>query len=131
MKSKENEKLTTHVLDTYRIIDYVKNHKYDNRVVMLKNKNLPTIKVKNITTDIYIPMVKENVTEFLNEEEMEKINFKYNLTKEIDSNYSKGDNLGYIDILVGDEVIDSYNVYLEDDIFNKNQIIYKNGCNIC
>ena len=52
---------------------------------------------------------------------MEKINFKYNLTKEIDSNYSKGDNLGYIDILVGDEVIDSYNVYLEDDIFNKNQ----------
>ena len=121
MKSKENEKLTTHVLDTYRIIDYVKNHKYDNRVVMLKNKNLPTIKVKNSTTDIYIPMVKENVTEFLNEEEMEKINFKYNLTKEIDSNYSKGDNLGYIDILVGDEVIDSYNVYLEDDIFNKNQ----------
>ena len=85
---------------------------------MLKNKNLPTIKVKNSTTDIYIPMVKEDVKEFLNEEEMSKVNFKYNLTKEIDSNYKKGDNLGYVDILVGDEIIDTYNVYLEDDIFN-------------
>ena len=121
MKSKENEKLTTHVLDTYKIIDYVKNHKYDNRIVLLKNKNLPVVKVKNSTTDIYIPMIKESVTEFLNEEEMAKVNFKYNLTKEIDSNYKKGDNLGYIDILVGDEVIDTYNVYLEDDIFNKNR----------
>ena len=121
MKSKENEKLTTHVLDTYKIIDYVKNHKYDNRIVLLKNKNLPVVKVKNSTTDIYIPMIKESVTEFLNEEEMAKVNFKYNLTKEIDSNYKKGDNLGYIDILVGDEVIDTYNVYLEDDIFNKSR----------
>ena len=66
-------------------------------------------------------MIKESVTEFLNEEEMAKVNFKYNLTKEIDSNYKKGDNLGYIDILVGDEVIDTYNVYLEDDIFNKSR----------
>ena len=121
MKSKENEKLTTHVLDTYKIIDYVKNHKYDNRIVLLKNKNLPVVKVKNSTTDIYIPMIKESVTEFLNEEEMAKVNFKYTLTKEIDSNYKKGDNLGYIDILVGDEVIDTYNVYLEDDIFNKSR----------
>ena len=49
---------------------------------------------------------------------MSKVNLRYNLAKEIDSNYKKGDNLGYIDILVGDEVIDTYNVYLEDDIFN-------------
>ena len=118
MKSKENEKLTTHVLDTYKIIDYVKKHKYENRTVLLKNKNLPEIKVKNSTTDIYIPMVKEDIKEFLNEEEMAKLNFKYNLTKEIDSHYKKGDNLGYIDILVGDELIDTYNVYLEDDIFD-------------
>lgn len=120
MKCKENEKLTTHVLDTYKIIDYIKNHKYENRIVLIKNKNLPTIKVKNSTTDIYIPMVKENVIEFLNEEEMSKINYEYNLTKEIDSNFTKGDNLGYIDIKVGDEIVDTYNVYLEDDIFHQN-----------
>ena len=121
MKSKENEKLTTHVLDTYKIIDYVKNHKYENRIVLLKNKNLPEIKVKNSTNDIYITMIKENVYEFLNEEEMSQIKYEYNITKEIDSNYNKGDNLGYIDILVGDEIIDTYNIYLEDDIFGKNK----------
>ena len=51
---------------------------------------------------------------------MRKINYEYNLTKEIDSNFTKGDNLGYIDIKVGDEIIDTYNVYLEDDIFHQN-----------
>ncbi len=117
MKSEENEKLTTHVLDTYRIINYIKERKYENRIVLLKNKNLPEIKVKNSTTDIYIPMVKEDVKEFLNEEELSKVNFKYNLAKEIDSSYKKGDNLGYVDILVGDQLIDTYNVYLEEDIF--------------
>ena len=117
MKSEENEKLTTHVLDTYKIINYIKERKYENRIVLLKNKNLPEIKVKNSTTDIYIPMVKEDVKEFLNEEELSKVNFKYNLAKEIDSSYKKGDNLGYVDILVGDQLIDTYNVYLEEDIF--------------
>ena len=118
MRSEENEKLTTHILDTYRIINYIKSHKYENRIVLLKNKNLPVVKVKNSTTDIYIPMIKEDIKEFLNEEEMLRINFKYNLTKEIDSSYKKGDNLGYVDILVGDEVIDTYNVYLEDVILS-------------
>ena len=59
----------------------------------------------------------EDVKEFLNEEELSKVNFKYNLAKEIDSSYKKGDNLGYVDILVGDQLIDTYNVYLEEDIF--------------
>ncbi len=118
MRSEENEKLTTHILDTYRIINYVNTHNYANRIVLSKNMNLPTIKVKNSTTDIYLPMIKEDVKEFLNEEEMANINIKYNLAKEINNNYKKGDTLGYIDILVGDELIDTYNVYLEDDIFN-------------
>ncbi len=117
MKSSENEKLTTHVLDTYRIINYIKKNNYENRKVLEHNKPLPTIKVKNSTIDTYLPTIKKDVYEFLNDEEFANISLDYNITKEIDNNFKKGDNLGYIDIKVKDEVIDTYNIYLEDDLF--------------
>ena len=117
MKCSENEKLSTHVIDTYRIINYIKKNKYENRKVLEKNKQLPAIKVKNSTIDTYLPTIKKDIYEYLNEEELSNLTLEYNLTKEIDSNFEKGDNLGYIDIKVKDEVIDTYNIFLEDELF--------------
>ena len=119
MKSKENEKLTQHVLDTHRIINYIKNNNYEDRKVLGKNKNLEAIKVVNSTIDSYVPMISKDIYEYLNDKELESLNYKYNIAKSIDSTYKRGDNLGYIDILVGNELIDTYNVYLDQDIFVK------------
>lgn len=119
MKSKENEKLTQHVLDTHRIINYIKSNNYEDRKVLDKNKNLDAIKVVNSTIDSYVPLINKDIYEYLNDKELESLNYKYNIAKKIDSSYKRGDNLGYIDIFIGNELIDTYNVYLDQDIFVK------------
>ena len=119
MKSTENEKLSQHVLDSYKIINYIKEHKYDNRVILKKNVSLNSIKVENSTTDTYVPTVDKEVRAYLNEEEIQKVKYNYNITKVIDNTYKKGDNLGYVDVVIGDDVIYTYDVYLNDNIFEK------------
>ncbi len=119
MKSKENEKLTTHVIDTYKIINYIKEHQYENRLILKKKTSLKEIKVENSTIDTYIPMIDRDIYLFLNEEEVKRVKFDYNITKKIDNTFEKGDNLGFVDITVDGEVLYTYDVYLDDNLFEQ------------
>ena len=64
-------------------------------------------------------MVDKNIELFLNEEEVKKVKFNYNITSTIDNSYSKGDNLGYVDIIIDDDVLYTYDIYLNDNIYER------------
>ena len=57
----------------------------------------------------------------LTDEEFNNIKIDYNIADEISPDNEIGDNLGYIDILVNDEIIDTYHFYLKDEIFSYHQ----------
>lgn len=116
-KSALNEKLTTHVLDSYKVYQYIKDHHYENRVVLKKGEELKKIKVDESTTSEYITYVDKDVSVFLNDEEASRVKVEPKIVEEINSEYKKGDILGYVDITLDGEVLKSYYVYLNDEIF--------------
>lgn len=116
-KSELNEKLTTHILDSYKVYNYIKEHNYSNRIVLEKNQQLKKIKVLDGTTSEYVVTADKTVSLFLNDEEFKRVEYDYHIVDEINSEYKRGDNLGYVDIIVDNEILQTYNVYLQDDIF--------------
>ena len=116
-KSALNEKLTTHVLDSYRIYQYIKEHHYEERIILKKGEQLKKIKVNESTTSEYLTYIDKNVTLFLNDEEASRVQIEQRIVDEINSEYRKGDILGYVDITLDGEVLKSYYVYLNDEIF--------------
>ncbi len=131
MKSDINTYMSQHVLDTYKIYDYVKNLTFETQTIIEKDSLIKRIPVENGTISEYVVNAEEDITITLPEEDMKKITVEYNVTDKITPKNKKGDNLGYIDILVGDNVVSTYNVYLKDQIFQiedtepkKNSIIF-------
>ena len=118
-KAQENEKLSQHVLDTYKVYDYVSNHHYEKRTLIEKGAVLGKINVVDGTTSEYVITAQRNITKVLSDEDFEEVNYDYNLASELTSKNKIGDNLGYVDILVGDDVIATYNVNLKDQLYDK------------
>ena len=120
-KSKENEKLTTHVLDSYKVYDYVANHHYESRTLIAKNTVLAKVDVIDGTISEYVITASKDITKILSDEDFEQVTYHYNIIKELTSKNKIGDNLGYVDVLIGDDVIATYNVNLKDQLFDYKQ----------
>lgn len=117
-KSMINEYKSTHILDSYKIYDYLKTLSYKEYNIIKSGTLLKKIPVSNATTSDYYVLADKDINLTLTEENYKKIHLDYHLVDEITPEYKIGDNLGFIDIYVGDEYITSYHVYLYDDIFS-------------
>ena len=112
-----NEKLTSHILDSYKVYNYVSDHHYESRKILSKNQVLKKITVVDSTTSEYVATIDKDISVFLSDEEYRRVEVDYHIVDEINYEYKRGDNLGYIDIIVDGEVLKTYNVYLQDDIY--------------
>lgn len=117
MKCAENEKLTTHVLDTYKIYDYLSKHHYARRTLLQKGTVLKKIEVEESTISEYVVTADKDITLMMSDEDYGTIDYDYHIVNVITPSNQVGDNLGYVDILVNGEVVDTYSVYLKDQIF--------------
>ena len=116
-KSKENDNLSTHVLDTYKIIDYLEDHPYKERTILKKGSLLKRINVEDSTIDEYAVAVTKDIVVYLTDDEYNNLEYDYHIVDSITPNNVMGDNLGYLDIISNGKVIATYNVHLGDDIF--------------
>lgn len=117
-KSTLNDYLSTHILDTYKILNYLKEGKYSYQTILKKGTILTRIPVEEGTMKEYMVIANQDVKAYLNEEEALKLTYDYHLTLSITPNHKKGDYLGFIDFKIGNERIDTYHVYLKDTVFS-------------
>ena len=120
MNSDPNAYMTTHVLDTYRILDYVKTQNYKSRTILEKDTLLKKIKVVNGTIDEYPVYLPNTITKILSDEDYQKVKIEYNIVDKIDYTSKVGDNLGFVDVIIDDEVIASESIYLKDKLYETN-----------
>lgn len=123
MKCEMNPYYSTHVLESYKIYDYVSSITFETQTVIEKGTILKVIPVKNATITSYVVEAEKDINITLTNEELSNITLDYHITDEIDSSYKKGDSLGFIDILLGEEVISTYNIYLNETISPPKEII--------
>jgi D-alanyl-D-alanine carboxypeptidase (penicillin-binding protein 5/6) len=121
MHSVENQWKSTHVLDSWKIYDYLSTLKFREKTVLPKGKLLKRIAVEDGTISEYLVTLDYDVKETLTDEEFKKLTIEYHIVDHINAKTKKGTNLGYVDILVDGEVIDSINVYLNDKIFTRQE----------
>lgn len=117
MKCEINDYMSTHVLESYRIYDYVSTLKFETKTVIKKNTVLKTIPVENGTISEYPVVVDRDINITLTEDELQAITTDIHIASKITPDNKKGDNLGFVDILLGNEVIATYDIYLTDDIY--------------
>lgn len=117
-KSKINSYFSSHVLDTYKIYDYISNLKFTERTILKKGTTLKRVEVSNGTISEYVITVDRDIKTLLTDADYEKIKYDYHITNLITPDNKMGDNLGYVDILIDNEVIETYHVYLKDEIFS-------------
>ena len=113
-----NEKY--HIKDSFDIYNYVKERNYERRIIISEGDYVDTINVEDATISEYIINSDSSYSLILNDEEYEKLNYDYHIIDTISSKTKKGTCLGHIDIYVGDELIYSHKIYLQD----YNVIIY-------
>lgn len=117
-KSKENIYLSQHVIDTYKIYDYLDQVTFKERVILKKGTIIKRIEAEDSTISEYIAIVDKDITAFLSDSDYEKIRYEYHVTNLITPQNKIGDNLGFVDILVDNEIIDTYHIYLKDEVFS-------------
>lgn len=117
MKCEINDYMSTHVLESYRIYDYVSTLKFETKTVIKKNTVLKTIPVENGTISEYAVVVDRDINITLTEDELQAITTDIHIASKITPDNKKDDNLGFVDILLGNEVIATYDIYLTDDIY--------------
>lgn len=117
-KSKENSYLSQHVLDTYKVYNYLEDTDFKERTLIKKGTILKKIKAHDSTISEYLIIADKNITATLTDEEYNNVTFDYHIADKLTPENKIGDNLGYVDILVNNEVIDTYHVYLRDEIFS-------------
>lgn len=120
MNCKPNEWKSTHVLDTYRVYDYVKTQKFEKRTLLKKDTLLKKIRVVNGTIDEYPVYLDRDITKILSDEDYKKIKIEYNIVDKIDHTSKVGDNIGFIDIFIGNELIASESISLKDKLYETN-----------
>lgn len=122
MNAPMNPYQSTHVLDTYKIIDYVSNQNLTKRTILEKDTLLKKIKVIDGKVDEYPIHLEETITLILSDEEYERIEIEYNIVDKIDNTSKVGDNVGFVDIILDGEVISSQTVHIKQNLFEEEQI---------
>ena len=54
------------------------------------------------------------------DEDYQKVKIEYNIVDKIDYTSKVGDNLGFVDVIIDDEVIASESIYLKDKLYETN-----------
>ena len=121
MNSEPNPYMSTHIIDTYNIYHYVQNNNYEKRLLLEEGTLLKKLKVINGLVPEYNLYLDESITKTLSDEDYKNITIDYNIVEKLDSSNKKGDNIGFIDILVNNEVIATQNIYLKEKLFQEKQ----------
>ena len=117
MKSAENFKLTQSVLDSYSVYNSILDKTFNKRQLLKKGTLLKRIDVNNSTISEYPIIIDENIYATLSNEDYLAVSYDYHLVDSISWEQKVGDNLGYVDISINNEVIATYNIYLKDEIY--------------
>ncbi len=121
MKSSENQWKSTHVLDSWRIYNYLKDLEFKERIIMPKGKKLKKVNIIDGTTSEYIVTLDHDIKANLTDEENESIKIENHIADSINASTQKGSNIGYVDIYIGDELLETVNVYLNDKLFTRQE----------
>ena len=120
MNCEPNPYMTTHVLDSYRVYDYVKTQHFERRTILEKDTLLKKIRVVNGTINEYPVYLPKTITKILSDEDYKKVKVEYNIVDKIDYTSKVGDNIGFVDVLIDDEIIASESIYLKDKLYETN-----------
>lgn len=108
---------TQHVIDTYNIIHHLQEQQFETRTIIKNGTKIKNIPVEDSTISEYVVYAEEDIKATLPVEEFKNIKIEYNITDKIITTNKPGDNLGYIDIKLKDEVLSTTNIYLKDNIY--------------
>ena len=112
------------VKDAITIYDYFSEN-YDYLKVISKGEVLKTIKNKFGKEKEYSIYLNEDKELYLkNTVKLDDITYQYNGLEEISSKNKKGDKLGTISLIYKNEVINSYDIYLNDNLEYYHPYIY-------
>jgi len=115
---------TNNLKDTIKIYEYYStNYGYIN--ILSKGDLLKTIEVKNSKTKTYDILSKEDKELYL-EKTITKDNliYKYEGIEELNKDIKKGDKLGTVTILNNEDILYTFDVYLDTDIKYYNYPLY-------
>lgn len=122
LKCNINTYNTQHVLDTYKIIHHLQEQQFETRTILNKGTKIKTIPVENSTVSEYIVYLEDDIKVTLPKEEFNNIKVDYNITDSILATYNQGENLGYIDIKVNNEIIKTQHIYLKDKLYTLKEV---------
>lgn len=113
-----------HVKDTIDIYNYYSNN-YGYINILSKNQLLKTINVKHSKQKTYDIISKEDVSLYLEKNiTKDKLEYKYKGIEELNKKIKKGDKIGKVEVISNNEVIYTYDVYLDSDIKYYNYLLY-------
>ena len=122
LKCNLNTYNTQHVIDTYKIIHHLQEQKFETRTILKKGTKIKKIPVQDSTVSEYQVSLEEDIKITLPDYEFNNIKIEYNITDTILNTYTKGDNLGYIDIKLNNQVLTTHNIYLKDNLYTIKEI---------
>ncbi len=105
--------------DSTTILDYAFDH-YEPYKVVLKDEYLKSIPVKEGVKDRISTYCKKDITIPIRKEEKDKIKVKINLLEQIQSPIIREQIVGKLEVYIGNEKVDSTNIYVKDSIGKKN-----------
>lgn len=105
-----------HIIDSVNIYNYY-GENYSYIEILKKDQKLKTIKIKFGKNKTYDIKSDKKIEKYLkNDIDKNKIKYEYKGIEELNYKIKKGDKLGKVTIKYEDKVLDTYDVYLNDDI---------------
>lgn len=120
MNAPVNAYQSTHVLDTYKVLEYVKTQNLEKRTILEAGTLLKKIKVKDGTINEYPVYLDNTISLILSDEDYQNISIEYNIVDSIDYTSKAGDNAGFVDVILNNEIIASETVHIKDTIYESN-----------
>lgn len=113
-----------HIIDTINIYNYYStNYGYIN--ILSNNQLLHTIKVKNSKIKTYDIYSNKNINLYLGKSiTKENLEYKYEGIEVLNKDVKKGDKLGVVNVISNEDVIYTFDVYLDADIKYYNYVLY-------
>ena len=114
----------SYIKDALNIYDYYSSN-YGYKVILEKNKHLVDIPIKNgKKKDLSVYSEKEIKKYLSNDIELSKIEYEYIGVDKITKKIKLNDKLGVINIKYNDEILDTYDIYLNEEIKYKHTFVY-------
>jgi len=112
-----------HVVDAINVYDYYENN-YAYLTILSKDELLYKIPIINSDEEYYEVKADYNIIKYLKKDtDLSNIEYRYSGISNITNNIKNGEYLGHIDIILDNNILDSYDVYLNKDIKYKNNNI--------